>query len=94
MDVWRIPLSKLLNEWKGSTARAANLLLGRTGHFWEREYFDTLIRNEDHFKRALRYTENNPVKAVLINDRRKWPWGSARWRDASERLPWLKVPAA
>ena len=31
---------------------------------WEREYFDTLIRDEEHLKRAIRYTENNPVKAA------------------------------
>ena len=81
MDVWATPLSKLLNLWKGATARAANLALGRSGRFWEREYFDTLIRDGEHLKRAIRYTENNPTKAKLVLDPQDWPWNSARFRD-------------
>src|SRR6266851_5262724 len=84
VDVWATPLSKLLNLWKGASARAANLALNRRGRFWEREYFDTLIRDEEHLKRAIRYTENNPVKAALVAERKAWRWGSARWRDEYE----------
>ncbi|HEV2391362.1 MAG TPA: hypothetical protein VG146_03265 [Verrucomicrobiae bacterium] len=90
LRVWATPLSKLLNLWKGASARAANLALRRNGKFWEREYFDTLIRDGEHLKRAVRYTENNPVKAGLVAERRTWQWASARWRDAYERLPWLR----
>ena len=94
VDVWRTPLSKLLNCWKGASARTANLILGRSGHFWEREYFDTLIRDEEHLQRAVRYTESNPVKAKLAIERKVWFWGSARLRDSYERLPWQTGPAA
>jgi REP element-mobilizing transposase RayT len=94
VDVWTIPLSKLLNLWKGASTRAANLVLRRTGRFWEREYFDTLIRDKEHLKRAVKYTENNPVKASLVPERRAWKWGSARWRDEYERLPWQREGAA
>jgi len=94
VDVWATPLSKLLNLWKGATARAANLALNRRGRFWEREYFDTLIRDGEHLKRAIRYTENNPVKAGLMAERKAWRWGSARWRDEYERLPWQRDGAA
>ena len=94
VDVWATPLSKLLNLWKGASARAVNLALNRRGRFWEREYFDTLIRDEEHLKRAIRYTENNPVKAALVAERKAWQWGSARWRDEYERLPWQREGAA
>jgi putative DNA methylase len=94
VDVWATPLSKLLNLWKGASARAANLALNRRGRFWEREYFDTLIRDGEHLKRAIRYTENNPVKAVLVAERKAWRWGSARLRDEYERLPWQRDGAA
>jgi REP element-mobilizing transposase RayT len=94
VDVWATPLSKLLNLWKGSTARAANLQLNRSGRFWEREYFDTLIRNDEHLRRAIRYTENNPVKAGLVAQRKIWRWGSARHRNEYERLPWQSGGAA
>jgi REP element-mobilizing transposase RayT len=88
VDVWAAPLSKLLNLWKGASARVINQALGRYGHFWEREYFDTLIRDGEHLKRAVRYTENNPVKAALVADPKAWRWGSARWRNEYELLPW------
>lgn len=88
MDVWDVPLKKLINAWKGKPAREANRLLGRHGTFWQEDYYDTLIRNETHLKRAICYTEQNPVKAYLTKAARDWPWSSARHRDKYERLPW------
>lgn len=90
VDVWTSPLSELLNGWKGASSRACNLALKRRGQFWEHEYFDTLVRNADHLKRAVKYTENNPVKAGLVAERKAWRWGSARWRDEYERLAWQR----
>ena len=87
VDVWDAPLSKLLNLWKGGSARAANKILRRTGHFWEREYFDTLVRDAAHLTRAIGYTENNPTKARLVREPKAWSWSSARGRDEFGRLP-------
>lgn len=87
VDVWQTPLSKLLFSWKGASARGANLSLNRSGAFWEREYFDTIIRDAAHLKQAIKYTEGNPVKAGLVRDRKAWPWSSARFRDDYERMP-------
>jgi REP element-mobilizing transposase RayT len=71
--------------WKGRSSREANKVLKRRGVFWEREYFDTLIEDETHLRKAIRYTENNPVKAGLAHDPKAWLWSSARWRDEYER---------
>lgn len=89
--VWDVPLAKLIHDWKGKAAREANKLLGRTGAFWQKDYFDTLIRDEAHLKRAIRYTEQNPMKAHLAKSARDWPWSSARHRDEYERLPWQRA---
>jgi REP element-mobilizing transposase RayT len=88
VDVWDTPLSKLLNLWKGRSAFNANRLLGRGGRFWEKEGFDTVIRDAVHLRRAMLYTENNPVKARLVRDPKEWPWSSARCRDEYGRLLW------
>jgi putative transposase len=88
VDVWQVPLSKLLNHWKGRAAYQANRFLGRQGHFWQKEYFETLIRDERHLRQAVRYTENNPAKAGLVRDPNDWRWSSARRRDLYGRLPW------
>lgn len=63
-------LDKILHSWKSYTAVQANKLLGRTGVFWQREYYDHLVRNEKEFHRILNYVLENPVKAGLID----WPW--------------------
>jgi REP element-mobilizing transposase RayT len=91
VEVWEVPLAKLINNWKGSSARAANQLLSRTGPFWQKDYFDALVRDEAHLKRAIRYTENNPTKAHLVKTALDWKWSSARHRDKFDRLPWQQT---
>ena len=56
-----------ITRWlKGSTARQANLILGRTGEpFWQDESFDHRVRDEAELDRIVRYVEYNPVNAGL-----------------------------
>jgi len=88
VDVWDVPLAKLINAWKGKSSRLANAFLRRSGKFWQEDYYDTLVPDEGHLKRAIRYTEQNPVKAFLVKAAREWLRSSARHRDEYERLPW------
>lgn len=90
VDVLDVPLVKLIGAWKSKSSRLANGLLQRSGKFWQEDYYDTLIRDEAHLKRALRYTEQNPVKAFLAKAVCESPWCSARHRDEYERLPWQR----
>jgi putative transposase len=80
------PLAQVLQSWKRFIARQANKLLRRQGPFWEREYWDTYMREEQQLVRARRYTEQNPPKAGLVRQARDWPWSSARFRDDYGRL--------
>jgi len=74
-------IEQLTKYVKGSTARQANLLLGRTGQkFWQDESFDHWCRNKDEFFRIVKYIENNPVKAGLVKSPEDWPWSSAAER--------------
>ncbi|MCU0782678.1 MAG: transposase [Verrucomicrobia bacterium] len=86
VDVWETPLSRLVKQWKGTTATKVNRLLGRAGHFWQEDYFDTRIRDAKHLAQAIRYVENNPTKAKFVRDPKEWRWSSARRRDAFGRL--------
>jgi|SRR6266478_3870979 len=90
VDVWEVPPSSLVHQWKGKSSRLANLALSRSGPFWQEDYFDTLIRDEEHLKKARRYTEHNPAKAALVKDPRAWKCSNARRRDEYERLPWQR----
>ncbi len=58
-------LDALLQAWKTWTARQINALIGRTGTFWQKDYFDRLVRDDRHFNNCVRYIRRNPQKAGL-----------------------------
>ncbi len=47
-----------------------------TGHLWQNRFFSCPL-DEDHFWKALRYVELNPVRAGLVKFAWEWPWSSA-----------------
>jgi putative transposase len=72
------PLERITLQIKGSSARAANLILGRTGEpFWQKESFDHWVRNPAEGEKIRQYIENNPVVAGLVARPEDWPWSSA-----------------
>ena len=87
------PLARLVQGWKGRIGREANRLLHREGSFWERDYWDTYMRDSAHSAKACRYIENNPVKAGLVRQAQDWPWTSARCRDRYGRLTLVRKGA-
>jgi putative transposase len=76
----RHALDRIVHSWKSFTATSANQILGRSGAFWHRDYFDRFIRDEGHLNRTIEYVENNPVKAGLTSKPAQWLWSSARLR--------------
>ena len=72
------PLSQIMQQIKGATAREANLILGRTGsRFWQDESFDPWIRDPAEWQKVRTYIERNPVAAGLVSKPEDWPWSSA-----------------
>ena len=69
-----------MQSFKSYTAHEANRLIGRRGKFWLDDYFDRYIRNGEHYRKAVAYIENNPVKAKLCSKPEEWPFSSARFR--------------
>ena len=72
----------VLMRWlKGSTARSANRILGRTGRpFWQDESYDHYLRDSSQLGRAIAYVEENPVADGLVCSAEKWRWSSAGWQ--------------
>jgi len=58
-------LPEILKSWKGYTARKINMRMGRAGELWQDEYWDRLIRSEQHFLKVAEYIRENPLKARL-----------------------------
>jgi len=55
-------LEKVVGGWKKYTARRINAILGQEGKLWQKDYFDTMIRDWKHMIRAARYVRRNPAK--------------------------------
>jgi hypothetical protein len=53
---------------------------------WQREYWDTFMRDEDQERKAVHYVESNPIKAKVCRLAEDWPFSSARFRDEFRRL--------
>jgi putative transposase len=58
-------LEELVRSWKIFSARRINPALGQHGTLWQKDYFDRIVRDEDHFWRAASYIRANPTKANL-----------------------------
>ena len=62
------------------TARDRTLrrrIVGATGEFWQADYFDRYIRDNEHWERTIHYIHDNPVKAGLCAGAQGWRWSSA-----------------
>ncbi len=54
--------------------------------FWQREYWETYMRDEEQERKGISYIEANPVKAKLCHVAVDWKFSSARFRDEYRRL--------
>jgi REP element-mobilizing transposase RayT len=69
-------LGEVVASWKRFSATTINRLLGKPGQLWQEDYWDRYIRDEGHYRAAVDYIHNNPVKAGLVNEPGRWPWSS------------------
>jgi len=69
-------LAKALGRTHFCYTQYINRFHGRSGHLWQNRFFSCPLGRE-HFWQALRYVEQNPVRAKMV--RRPWqhPWSSA-----------------
>jgi REP element-mobilizing transposase RayT len=58
-------LENIVASWKRFTAHEICKQTHATGSLWQKDYFDRLIRDWDHFMNVSRYIRRNPDKAKL-----------------------------
>jgi putative transposase len=92
VEVWTTPLSKLVQSWKKLATNLVNEHLKRRGQFWQEDYFDRFIRDQDHFQKAVHYIEKNPLKARLVKEPKDWQWSSAKWQPEGLGLQPVQKP--
>jgi len=72
------PLYRIMHSLKSFTATECNKVLNRKGEFWQREYFDRIVRDRNDLDRKIKYTINNPVNAGLTNSWEEHPYTFCR----------------
>jgi len=59
----RMLIPKIIGYFKMNAAKYINQLHDATGHpFWQRNYYEHIIRNENELNRIREYIQNNPLK--------------------------------
>ncbi len=67
-------ISKIMQSIKRISAKKSNIILNRSGKFWQDESFDRWIRNEKELYYVIRYVLLNPVSAGLVGDWKDWEY--------------------
>ena len=67
-------LTDILRKLKGRTSRYCNLLLNRTGKFWQHESYDRFVRDEKELIGIIKYILQNPVNAGMCKSWENWRW--------------------
>ena len=65
-----------LKHTHGRYATYFNALHASSGHAWQGRYYSCPL-DEPHFWAALRYTELNPVRALMVAEPEAYAWSSA-----------------
>lgn len=69
-------LAKALGRTHFRYTQYINRFHGRSGHLWQNRFYSCPLGRE-HFWQALRYVEQNPLRAGLVRQAWKYPWSSA-----------------
>ena len=65
-------LQDIMQSVKRFSANKINKIENRKGSLWQKESFETTLRNDKHLHNAINYTINNPVKAGLVKNIDDW----------------------
>jgi putative transposase len=90
---------KIVRGGDGPSPKDSNLKRDKEPYrprtFWEEDYFDRYVRDDNHHRRVVHYIENNPNKVGLVKSPTDWPWSSARYRgEPGPVVPVLTHPTA
>ncbi len=65
-------LQDIMHSVKRNSSYKINKLLNRHGTLWQKESYDTTIRDDIHLMNTIDYTLNNPVKAGFVDSWEEW----------------------
>jgi len=70
-------LSKLFRTAHMRYSHYLNRQRSAKGHLWQGRFYSCIL-GDSHLYRAIRYTENNPVRAKIVKNAWEYEWSSAK----------------
>ena len=62
----------MIGSWKEWTSKDLCCELNMTAPFWQRDFFDHLIRSEESYSEKWNYVKENPVRQNLVEYAEQW----------------------
>jgi putative transposase len=81
----------LANTFRHAHARFSqywNTAFHRTGHMWQNRFYSCPVEAAAEW-RVIRYVEQNPVRAGIVETAAAYAWSSARAHSGLETSPWF-----
>lgn len=72
------PIGNIIKRVAVGYAQYHNIKNGRTGHLFQNRFKSEVVETDKYFLTVLRYINQNPVKAGLVGDMKKYKWSSYR----------------
>ena len=69
------PLSRFVGGYKQWTAKRILCAGGLAPPLWQKQFFDHVLRSNESYESKWIYVRENPVRAGLVADAGKWPYG-------------------
>jgi len=70
-------LARTFNTLHMRYSQYLNKKQGACGHLWQGRFYSCIL-DEKHLFAAVRYVENNPVRAGIVKEPGEYPWSSAK----------------
>ncbi|MEA3368904.1 MAG: transposase [Candidatus Ratteibacteria bacterium] len=70
-------LARTFNTCHMRYSQYYNTKQNQKGHLWQGRFYSCVL-DEYHLYEAIRYVENNPVRAKIAKKAEKWKWSSAK----------------
>ena len=63
-----------LKQWVSYWKRLMSIKMPQYKPLWQRDFWDTQMRNYDHYVEKVSYVRQNPVRKGLVSDSKDWPF--------------------
>jgi len=83
-------LARVFNTVHMRYAHYINRQRGVKGHLWQGRFYSCLL-DDKHLYRAIRYVENNPIRAKIVKEAGKYEWSSAKDHLQLREKPLIKL---